>query len=364
MKEEVSVDTMKKSWLLVLFGCLLAIGHSTAFRKVCYGKYGCFSHAPPFINLLMALPQAPDDVNTTFSLYTRANAKQAQLVDDSDVEKIKKSNLDVSKRTIIICHGWSDNGRGVANENWGYRMRDALLDREDCNIILVDWSGGAFESYGQSAGNARLVGAQIAELIKFIIGKNGGLKYLSDQFYLIGFSLGAQITGYAGRRLREVGMDLGRITGLDPASPFYSYANVDVRLDPTDAKFVDVIHTDMPLYGTPQSVGHIDFFPNGGADQPGCNSGIFEILAGNRSCDHHRAPEYYIASVQNFCSWKSYPCHNSVLYRLGRCKTCNGECPTLGYAADQAKKTGSHYLTTNSERPFCGQSPPKGLFNW
>ena len=69
------------------------------------------------------------------------------------------------------------------------------------------------------------------------------------------------------------------LKGLDPASPFYSYANVDVRLDPTDAKFVDVIHTDMPLYGTPQSVGHIDFFPNGGADQPGCNSGIFGKLS-------------------------------------------------------------------------------------
>ena len=92
-------------------------------------------------------------------------------------------------------------------------MRDALLTREDSNVILTDWSGGAFESYRQSTGNARLVGAQIAELIKFIIKRNGDSKDLANRFYLIGFSLGAQITGYAGSRLRQEGMKLSRITG-------------------------------------------------------------------------------------------------------------------------------------------------------
>ena len=60
-------------------------------------------------------------------------------------------------------------------------MRDALLTREDSNVILTDWSGGAFESYGQSTGNARLVGAQIAELIKFIIKRNGDSKDLANR---------------------------------------------------------------------------------------------------------------------------------------------------------------------------------------
>ena len=46
----------------------------------------------------------------------------------------------------------------------------------------------------------------------------------------------------------------------------------DVRLDPTDAKHVDVVHTNEPFVGTPQTVGHIDFFPNGGSLQPGCLS--------------------------------------------------------------------------------------------
>ena len=71
-------------------------------------------------------------------------------------------------------------------------------------------------------------------------------------------------------------------------------------------------------------------------------------------CDHTRATEYYIASVQNKCSWKAYPCSSYVAFMLGRCKSCNGECPSVGYDADHTKKTGDHYLKTNSHAPFCG----------
>ena len=32
--------------------------------------------------------------------------------------------------------------------------------------------------------------------------------------------------------------------GLDPAEPYFQYMPEHVRLDPSDAKFVDVLHTD------------------------------------------------------------------------------------------------------------------------
>ena len=59
--------------------------------------------------------------------------------------------------------------------------------------------------------------------------------------------------------------------GLDPAGPFFANEHKDVRLDATDADFVDVIHTDSDFCGLPQMSGHIDFYVNGGETQPyGC----------------------------------------------------------------------------------------------
>ena len=50
-----------------------------------------------------------------------------------------------------------------------------------------------------------------------------------------------------------------------------------VRLDAGDAQFVDVIHTnaDHILYGglgAYHPMGHVDFYPNGGKGQNGCDN--------------------------------------------------------------------------------------------
>lgn len=66
-----------------------------------------------------------------------------------------------------------------------------------------------------------------------------------EDFHIIGHSLGAHIAGYAGEKL--ISLDngkLGRITALDPAQPLFQDMPEFVRLDPGDAEFVDVIHTD------------------------------------------------------------------------------------------------------------------------
>ena len=99
-------------------------------------------------------------------------------------------------------------------DTWATDMKDALMDREDCNVILVDWSEGAKTiQYGQAAGNTQLVGAQVAELIKFLISSSSGTPDLAERFYIVGFSLGAQTAGYAGTYLKDGGITLGRITG-------------------------------------------------------------------------------------------------------------------------------------------------------
>lgn len=64
--------------------------------------------------------------------------------------------------------------------------------------------------------------------------------------------------------------------GLDPASPLFEtisgIVDPEFRLDPTDAQFVDVIHTSGSAFGFLAPLGHADFYPNNGKfPQPGCS---------------------------------------------------------------------------------------------
>ncbi|XP_027053477.1 inactive pancreatic lipase-related protein 1-like [Pocillopora damicornis] len=241
-------------------------------------------------------------------------------------------------------------------------MKDALLQREDCNVIVVDWFKGAKKGYFQSAGNTRLVGAMVGELVKFLISSVDGSPELAERFYVVGVSLGAQTAGYAGNYLKEKGIKLGRITGLDPAGPLFTKVDdIRFRLDPDDAGYVDVIHTDMPPRGSifglgmRRDAGHTDFFLNGGVRQPGCKKHEIDFdIFKTTLCDHARSVEYYYASVQNPCSWKAYPCQSLNDCENGKTTACIGECPSVGYGADQTKKVGRFFLRTNSKAPFCG----------
>lgn len=75
------------------------------------------------------------------------------------------------------------------------------------------------------------------------------------------------------------------MVGLDPAEPSYENLADVLRLDKTDAIFVDVIHTNgAPLLsggaGLMEVSGHVDFYVNGGEEQPGCKGGISGIFSG------------------------------------------------------------------------------------
>jgi hypothetical protein len=63
-----------------------------------------------------------------------------------------------------------------------------------------------------------------------------------------------------------------KIIALDPGivndDELYLVGNE--RLNPNDADFVMVIHTDCFYWGTKNSYGHVDFFINGGCDQFMC----------------------------------------------------------------------------------------------
>lgn len=75
--------------------------------------------------------------------------------------------------------------------------------------------------------------------------------------------------------------DVKYFLALDAAEPYYQGTPINVRLDPTDARYVDAIHTDGKPYweggwGMMEPVGHADFYPNGGENQPGCPGNEFD----------------------------------------------------------------------------------------
>lgn len=145
-------------------------------------------------------------------------------------------------------------------------LKNEYLKKDKHNVFYVDWSKADDKSFHVAAANSKAVGDVIAE---FIISTRIQLKNV----HLVGHSLGSHVAGFAGKRIfNKTKRKLGRITATDPAGPLFERKEVtkEFRLCEDDAEFVDVIHTDIGHYGFIKPLGHVDFYPNGGRDQPGC----------------------------------------------------------------------------------------------
>ncbi|CAG9819132.1 unnamed protein product [Phaedon cochleariae] len=347
----------------------------------CYDELGCINITRTWYHLINrpfnVFPLPRSVINTRFILYTRLNPSEGQLLRANN-QSIEKSNLDIDKKTKFIIHGFID----TPLSNWVRDMRDELLKHQDVNVIVVDWAGGSLPLYTQATANTRLVGLELAYLINYLM-KNYEVDPKS--IHIIGHSLGAHTAGYAGALVPG----LGRITGLDPAEPYFQGMPAHVRLDPSDADLVDVIHTDgkgilFLGYGMSQPCGHLDFYPNDGKEQPGCDitqsplvpltlirDGLEEASRVLVACNHVRAIKLFTDSINSQCPYIGHQCSNYNLFREGRCFTCKSGtgCAIMGYHADttpglvdkevspQSKSQetiGSRYfLTTGKEYPYC-----------
>lgn len=123
------------------------------------------------------------------------------------------------------------------------------MDRGDYNLIFVDWSLLApSPCYPAAAQNTRHAGKCIAQLINRI--KETG----AENIHIIGFSLGAHVANFVANNLKN--FKIPRITGLDPALPLFITASQQDKLDQSDARFVDVIHTNALIQGKIEQCGH------------------------------------------------------------------------------------------------------------
>lgn len=51
--------------------------------------------------------------------------------------------------------------------------------------------------------------------------------------------------------------------------------------------------------------GHVDFYANGGFDQPGCYQ---QTAVSPGSCNHNRAPDYYAESINSDKGFWGFRC--------------------------------------------------------
>ncbi|CAG9824110.1 unnamed protein product [Phaedon cochleariae] len=285
----------------------------------------------------------------SYQLFTRYNPLQPSQLRINDDEALSRSYFNFSEPTVIFFHAFFESSQATP----ATLIRTAYTQRGDHNIILVNaprLEAGPW--YLTASKNTMVVGQYTARLIDYLVSRGLHLPSL----HLTGLSLGAQMAGVCGQSVRSGRIQ--RITGMDPAGPLFKKWPKSLKLDASDAEFVDVIHTDAGIFGYPTSVGHVDFWPNQGiAPQPGCQ--IPEIKKRNPDgilekvfCSHWRSYQFYAESVVNPNAFQgAVACNNWAEYTEGVCTPEMRPTTRMGLYVDWEAR-GNHFLQTNPESPF------------
>lgn len=347
----------------------------------CYGIYGCFPLTGAFTTSSRQVkvpPRSPAEVSPRFAVFNQDNPEHPNFLDLKKPGDVVKFGINPYAKFFVLTHGYLEAG----NMPWLHEIVQNLLIKEpDCSVMILDWGAASHPPYTQAVANIRLVGVMAAHIIHLVY-QQTGMKNL-DQVHMIGHSLGSHLSGYAGTTLQsEFGLKLGRITGLDPAAPLFSDTKPIVRLDRSDAKYVDVIHTDaMELsggLGMMAPIGHVDFYPNGGFDNPGCDGALHEHMSVEKTftsslhkfigCNHLRSHEFFAESILPKCAFNSISCDSYESFKAGKCDRCgenNHHCIRFGYNSFKdyqklvergvARNNTSiqTYLSTAKRSPFC-----------
>uniref|UniRef100_A0A8D2CSV9 Hepatic triacylglycerol lipase n=1 Tax=Sciurus vulgaris TaxID=55149 RepID=A0A8D2CSV9_SCIVU len=304
------------------------------------------------------------ETETRFLLFKDETNKRCQIrLNHPDT--LRECGFNSSLPLVMIIHGWSVDGM---LESWIWQMAAALKSRpaQPVNVGVADWITLAHRHYAIAVRNTRIVGQEVAALIRWL---EESVQLSRSNVHLIGYSLGAHVSGFAGSYIGGR-HKIGRITGLDAAGPLFEGTSPSDRLSPDDANFVDAIHTftreHMGLsVGIKQPVAHYDFYPNGGSFQPGCH--FIELykhiaqhglnaIAQTIKCAHERSVHLFIDSLlHDHMQSTAYQCSDMDSFSQGLCLSCKkGRCNKLGYHVRQERQSKSKtlFLVTRAQSPF------------
>merc|ERR1712136_604165 len=306
---------------------------------VCYNKVGCFTDDPPFSvsgYRPRRLPSSPSSVITSFKL-TNGNARDQTFNWDNPT----RASFIKGRKITVNTHGWTAEWD---EKSWLNDARDAFRTKTSNNFVGVDWSGGSkVLDYPQAAANTQVAGRTIAYMFNEL--KKAG--HSASNMECAGHSLGSHVCSYAAKYTKkEFGFSIARVCGMDAAGPIFEKTTKDVRIDKSDATFVDLIHCnggneDSGFLGINAAVGHADFFPNGGHHQPKCGNNNF-------ICSHNMCPYIVIDSVnqgsRGGCDFTK--CSSENDWNNGRCNNCSNGCNKMGYYATKPRSSEMYYGST------------------
>ncbi|XP_072381631.1 pancreatic lipase-related protein 2-like [Diabrotica undecimpunctata] len=263
--------------LCAICACVAAIPTSV-FRDASSELYKIQDFTQP---IQMTKTVSSDDVLLYFRNQNDLDNENALNI--SDTSSLQNLGFSTEKFTIFLIHGW----RNEYDSDINNVLTEAYLSKHDVNVFVVDWSSLADDLYINAASAVGGVGEIVGKYVQSLV-KNNNLDL--DRTAIAGHSLGAHVAGIVGLAL---GGKIDYIVGLDPALPLFLMVHEDYRLDVTDAKFVQVIHTCSGFLGIYFNIGHSDYYPNGGREQPGC---WLDVLG---TCAHGRSFKYFAESIKS-----------------------------------------------------------------
>ncbi|XP_032674863.1 uncharacterized protein LOC116845832 isoform X2 [Odontomachus brunneus] len=315
---------------------LIAVGLSATASAQTYVVSNTLDDKDYFMGpCLVNTKQTCPDEEVTFYLYTKHNPDVGQqLLVNATGSNLAETNFVATLPTKIIIHGYNSD----MQLSYLVDIRNEYLKRGSYNLIAVDWHRLAVTPcYPVAVHNIPHVGDCLAQMVERL------RDYEATDIHMIGFSLGAHVPAFAANTLRPY--QLPRITGLDPAMPLFVTVNKDEKLDASDAEFVDVLHTNAFIQGKIEPSGHIDFYMNGGVNQPGCWEQRNPF-----GCDHHRAASYFAESINSRIGFWSWPCPGFVAYLLGLCPP---RFPAVLMGEDVNRRyRGFHLVKTKAQSPY------------
>jgi predicted alpha/beta-fold hydrolase len=107
---------------------------TSGIQRVCYNHIGCFSNQSPFDNARGSLPDSPEKIQITFSLYTTQNKETAQFLEPYNSSTITSSYFAASRPTVFITHGFTD----TTKSGWAQQMKNALLQKASYFVYALN----------------------------------------------------------------------------------------------------------------------------------------------------------------------------------------------------------------------------------